>query len=137
MKHWVDFIVWLVKLKKCCHKSHQIISYHAGILHQLSFSDIPFILIHDCGFTKDLHDVVLRMVESGSSFQAIHKFLSKSFVDKYMRRKICFDEKYPLKQDTFSCTKPSVNTIIDILVIFYNQHKELFSKHFAEIEFNY
>lgn len=131
---WLCCIVG--KIYKCTEKSHSIISYHAGILHQLPFWNIPFILTHDSGFTTDLHDIVLRMVESGSSFQAIHKFLSESFIDKYMRRKICFDKTYPLKQDTFSCTAPSVNTIIDILVIFYNHYKELFSKHFGEIGFS-
>lgn len=119
-----------------CGKNHRIISYHASVLQQLPVSDVPFILTHDTGYTNRLSNFILRNVESGKSFCAIHTILKQSALEKYTHRTLHMKnhKDFP-KQDISKATSPATVTVMNCFLLNYEKHKELYKKHFKNIAF--
>ena len=118
-----------------CSNHHRIISYHAGILQQAPEFEVPFVLTHDSGMTRKLHDFTVRLVESGISFNSIQLVIKENILDEYMRQKIRFSRNFPLIQDSFKTLSPSVSTLINVFVVFIQRLRSLYERHFRSINF--
>ena len=83
--HGRDGVVLLVGRRyKCFKKSHEVVSYHPGILRQINApSLIPFRLWSRTGFTSSLMDDIVTMVVSGVSLSTIESNLMLATVTQY------------------------------------------------------
>ena len=99
--------VFLIAQILYCSQQHQITTCDARVLAK--FSDktcIPFILLHRCGWTRDLSEMIFALVAQGSSFSDIEALLYGRIQERYYRAQIVLLCNLSLKlppQDS-SCT---------------------------------
>ena len=74
-----------------CQNRHQIVSYHAGVLKQIRPDEVPFMLTHRSGMTKQVFDFLFRMLEGGNNFTAIETVFRCNVVDNVCRKLARFD----------------------------------------------
>ena len=116
--HGRDGIVLLVGRRyKCFKKSHEVVSYHPGILRQISAPAlIPFRLWSRTGFTSSLTNDIVAMVVSGVSVSTIESNLVLATVTQYSMKRIKFFQLQSLS-NTPSHEFPSYEQWISLLSV--------------------
>ena len=85
-----DGIVLLVRRRyKCFIKSHELVSYHPGILRQINNAPslVPFRLWSRTGFTTSLMDDIVTMVVSGVCLSTIESNVLATVAQYSVKRK--------------------------------------------------
>ena len=105
--------VFLVGQILHCSQHHQITTCDPRVLAK--FSDktcIPFILLHRCGWTRDLSELIFTLAAQGLSFSDIEALLYGRIQERYYRTQIVFlfNLSHKLLPQHSSCT-PAITSL--------------------------
>jgi len=122
-----------------CQRNHSVASYHAGILDQIPFNKLPFILSFKSGMTRSLFDRLARYVDAGMSFNNIETLLGGFFLDQCYRKGQLNGEELEKSEilKAFGSFAPTHHLIRQCFVIYFHAYKHLYQRKMNEIAFNF
>ena len=76
--HNVNDVVLLVSAIYACEDGHRILAHDARVLKMItSPSLVPFVLLHQTGFTKEFVDLCTSMCHNGMNFHSLEAVIGK------------------------------------------------------------
>ena len=116
--------------------SHRVTSYHAGILRQIPWQKVPFVLSHDSGMSTATYDLIVRLLQNGYSFSSCEKLLAEMFMDK-TARKLARHGMDPsvLPEKYTKHLSPSDTFIRQCFIVNYENNKITFQREMSVIDF--
>jgi len=133
-----DWYIALVGRRYACSHNHSVVSYHSGIIQQLSPSEVPFILSHDSGMTFSAFDFTSRLVDHGNSFSSIEEIFSARLADNFYRKvlKMPSNER-PDLESCFKTLAPSDDFVKKCYAYNYSVNAHLYKEQMTVVGFNY
>ena len=79
--------VLLVSAVYTCKNGHRLFAHDECVVNKLSQCSVPFILVHNSGFTKDFVNLCISMCHSGMNFHSIERAVAQMYWQYYEERK--------------------------------------------------
>ena len=110
MLHGISDIVLLVSAAYSCSNRHRILAHDQLILKLVPSSNVPFCLLHQTGFTKDLVDTCTTFCKQGINFYCMETLILERRWQTFARRQ----EELPSTNDFWasSISKSPSNDIL-------------------------
>ncbi len=99
--HGTTDVVLLVSAVYVCENGHRILAHDPRVLSMIpSASMIPFILLHQTGFTRDFVDLTFSLCSTGMNFCSLETTIKRMRWEHYLRRKSMYQCAIDNSKDT-------------------------------------
>ena len=146
--HGSEGVTFLVSRVYSCKRGHKIIAHDARIIEMIpDSSEVPFILFHRMGVTRELVNLVHSFIYSGMTFSQIDTVLAKRYQTKFNERQSKFasdvkaflkrvPEGQPCEVEPFPeynpAVLPSTETVMTSLLEGFQGNKAYFAQRMSE-----
>ena len=135
-----DGVTFLISRVYSCKSGHKIIAHDARILDMIpDSSEIPFMLFHRMGVTRELASLAKMFVFCGMSFSEIHEVVTQRYLDKYTLRKTTYERDVKADSDGAEAfpefntsVLPSMETMMTPLVEDFQEFKPYYDQRMSE-----
>ena len=86
--HGITDIVLLVSAVYVCENGHKILAHDPRVLKMIPCTSmIPFVLLHQTGFTREFVDLISSLCSSGMNFHSLETTVKRMRWENYLKRK--------------------------------------------------